>query len=100
MSVLVKARKGGSDYIYSVLMGYEDPPAGFELEDGVYYNKYMDGKKIKMSNPLSDNLVTYADGNKLLRRKWQKMLPHFLTWTAEPHLESRHKMGVKVINLS
>ena len=38
MSVLVKARKGGSDYIYSVLMGYEDPPAGFELEDGVYYN--------------------------------------------------------------
>ena len=54
MSVLVKARKGGSDYIYSVLMGYEDPPAGFELEDGVYYNKYMDGQKIKMSNPLSE----------------------------------------------
>ena len=47
MSVLVKARKGGSDYIYSVLMGYEDPPAGFELEDGVYYNKYMDGKKLR-----------------------------------------------------
>ena len=44
MSVLVKARKGGSNYIYSVLMGYEDPPVGFELEDGVYYNKYMDGK--------------------------------------------------------
>ena len=47
MSVLVKARKGGSNYIYSVLMGYEDPPAGFELEEGVYYNKYMDGKKLK-----------------------------------------------------
>ena len=62
MSVLVKARKGGSDYIYSVLMGYEDPPAGFELEDGVYYNKYMDGQKIKMSNPLSEGIVTYADG--------------------------------------
>ena len=35
MSVLVKARKGGADYIYAVLMGYEDPPVGFELEDGV-----------------------------------------------------------------
>ena len=35
-------------------MGYEDAPAGFQLDDGVYYNKYMDGKKIKMSNPLSD----------------------------------------------
>ena len=41
MSALVKARKGGADYIYAVLVGYEDPPVGFELEDGVYYNKYM-----------------------------------------------------------
>ena len=49
MSVLVKARPGGSNYIYSVLMGYEDPPAGMNLDDGVYYNKYMIGNKIKMS---------------------------------------------------
>ena len=41
MSVLVKARQGGADYIYSVLLGYEDPPAGISLDDGVYYNKYM-----------------------------------------------------------
>ena len=97
MSVLVKARKGGSDYIYSVLMGYEDPPAGFELEDGVYYNKYMDGKKIKMSNPLSDGIVTYADGTKATEAQMAKDVTTFLTWTAEPHLETRHKMGVKVI---
>ena len=44
---LVKARKGDSNYIYSVLMGYEDAPAGFQLDDGVYYNKYMDGKKTR-----------------------------------------------------
>ncbi len=97
MSVLVKARKGGSNYIYSVLMGYEDPPAGFELEDGVYYNKYMDGKKIKMSNPLSEDIVIYADGTKATEAQMAKDVTTFLTWTAEPHLETRHKMGVKVI---
>ena len=36
MSVLVKARKGGADYIYSVLMGYEEPPSDIKLDDGVY----------------------------------------------------------------
>ena len=41
MSVLVKARKGGADYVYSLLLGYEDPPSGIKLDDGVYYNKYM-----------------------------------------------------------
>ena len=97
MSVLVKARKGGSDYIYSVLMGYEDPPAGFELEDGVYYNKYMDGQKIKMSNPLSEGIVTYADGTQASQAQMAKDVTTFLTWTAEPHLETRHKMGFRVI---
>ena len=33
MSVLVKARKGGANYIYSLILGYEDPPEGFEIED-------------------------------------------------------------------
>ena len=97
MSVLVKARKGGSDYIYSVLMGYEDPPAGFELEEGVYYNKYMDGQKIKMSNPLSEGIVTYADGTQTTQAQMAKDVTTFLTWTAEPHLETRHKMGFRVI---
>ena len=49
MSVLVKARKGGADYIYSLLLGYEEAPAGYELDDGVYYNKYIPGNKIMMS---------------------------------------------------
>ena len=62
MSVLVKARAGGADYIYSVLLGYEDPPEGMKLDDGVYYNKYMYGQKIKMPQQLYDDLVTYADG--------------------------------------
>ena len=97
MSVLVKARKGGADYIYSVLMGYEDPPQNFKLDDGVYYNKYMEGNKIKMSQPLLDDLIEYSDGTKASEAQMAKDVTTFLTWAAEPHLEQRHRMGVKVI---
>ena len=97
MSVLVKSRKGGADYIYSVLMGYEDPPGDMKLDEGVYYNKYMEGKKIKMSNPLSEGIVTYADGTNATEAQMAKDVTTFLTWAAEPTLEERHKMGVRVM---
>ena len=97
MSVLVKARPGGSNYIYSVLVGYEDPPQGMVLDDGVYYNKYMTGKKIKMSSPLSDDIVEYSDGTSASVDQMAKDVTTFLTWAAEPELEERHRTGVKVI---
>ncbi|MEC7150432.1 MAG: cytochrome c1 [Pseudomonadota bacterium] len=97
MSVLVKARKGGANYIYSVLVGYEDPPLGVTLDDGVYYNKYMAGNKIKMPNNLMDGLVEYADGTESTVDQMAKDVTTFLAWAAEPELEERHKTGVKVI---
>ena len=97
MSVLVKARKGGADYVYSLLLGYDDPPVGMELDDGVYYNKYMYGNKIKMSSPLSDGLIEYSDGTESTTEQMAKDVVTFLTWSAEPHLESRHKTGFRVI---
>ncbi len=97
MSVLVKARPGGSNYIYSVLVGYDDPPAGMELDDGVYYNKYMIGNKIKMSAPLIDGIVEYSDGTESTVDQMAKDVTTFLSWAAEPELEERHRTGVKVI---
>lgn len=97
MSVLIKARSGGANYIYSLLQGYEDPPAEIILDEGVYYNKYMDGNKIKMASPLSDGVVTYSDGTEATVAQMSKDITTFLMWTAEPHLESRHKMGFKAI---
>ena len=96
MSVLAKARKGGADYIYSLLMGYEEAPAGYELDDGVYYNKYMPGNKIKMAEPISDGIVEYADGTETTKAQISKDVTTFLVWAADPHLEARHKMGFKV----
>ena len=97
MSVLVKARKGGADYIYSLLLGYEDPPADISLDDGVYYNKFMYGNKIKMPVPLSDGLVDYNDGTVATEEQMAKDVTSFLMWSAEPHLETRHKTGFRVI---
>ena len=97
MSVLVKARPGGADYMYSVLMGYEEPPAGMKLDDGVYYNKYMIGQKIKMASPLSDGIVEYSDGTEATMDQMAKDVTTFLAWAAEPELEVRHKLGIKVI---
>jgi len=97
MSVLVKSRKGGADYIYSVLMGYDDPPANFKLDDGVYYNKYMEGNKIKMAKPLIEGIISYSDGTNPTEDQMAKDVTTFLTWAAEPHLEARHKLGFKVI---
>ena len=97
MSVLVKARKGGANYIYSLILGYEDPPEGFEIEDGVYYNKYMPGHKIKMPKVLYKGLVDYADGAEATEQQMAKDVVTFLAWVSEPHLEARHKMGFKVI---
>ena len=97
MSVLAKARKGGADYIYSLLLGYDDPPADIKLDDGVYYNKYMYGNKIKMSAPLSDGIIEYSDGTEATKEQMAKDITTFLMWSAEPHLETRHKTGFRVI---
>ena len=57
----------------------------------------MDGNKIKMSKPLMDDIITYADGTKATEIQMAKDVTTFLTWAAEPHLEARHKMGIKVM---
>ncbi len=97
MSVLVKARGGGVDYIYSLLQGYEEAPSGMILDDGVHYNKFMYGNKIKMSAPLSDGIIEYSDGTKPTVEQMSKDVTTFLMWAAEPSLEARHQMGFKAI---
>ena len=52
LSLMAKARMGGEDYLYSLLTGYEDPPADFEVPEGGYYNAYFPGHVIAMPPPL------------------------------------------------
>lgn len=97
-SVLVKAREGGPDYVYSICIGYgEKPPAGFTVLSGKYYNPYFDGWNISMPPPLADNAVTYSDGTKATLNQECRDIVTFLSWAAEPKMEERKHLGFEVI---
>ncbi len=98
LSLMVKARKGGADYLYGLLIGYADEaPEGVTLMEGMNYNKYFPGQQIAMAAPLADDGVEYADGTKATLDQQARDVTTFLAWAAEPELEDRKRMGVKVI---
>jgi ubiquinol-cytochrome c reductase cytochrome c1 subunit len=97
LSMIVKAREGGPDYVYGILIGYKDPPAGFNLLQGMQYDEYFPGHQIAMPPPLSDGAVTFADGTSATVPQMAHDVVTFLTWAAEPNLEPRHRTGFKVM---
>ena len=96
-SVIIKAREGGSDYVDALLQGYVDPPAGVKVGAGLYYNKWYPGHQIAMPQPIRDGSVTYADGTKATLAQESHDVVTFLTYIANPELEQRKRMGVKVV---
>lgn len=98
LSLMAKARLHGPDYIKALLLGYENPPAGFEVPEGGTYNKYFPGHVIAMPQPIaSEGQVTYDDGTKATIEQMARDVSAFLMWAAEPKLEARYAMGFKVI---
>jgi ubiquinol-cytochrome c reductase cytochrome c1 subunit len=97
LSLIVKARVGGPDYLYGLLTGYDNPPSGVTLMSGMNYNKYFPGHQIAMAPPLNADAVTYADNTKATVQQMARDVTTFLNWAAEPELEARKTMGVKVI---
>ncbi|WP_458094081.1 cytochrome c1 [Roseomonas sp. WA12] len=98
LSVIVKAREGGADYLHALLTGYEDPPPGVTIANGMHYNKYFPGHQIAMAPPLNtDGQVTYADGTQATVDRMATDVATFMAWAAEPELEQRRAMGVRMI---
>ena len=102
LSLIVKAREGGAPYIYSLLTGYQNPPAHLPRENrpgqGLYYNPYFPNLNIAMPPPLTaDGQVTYADGTPATRDQMARDVSAFLTWAAEPNLQSRRMAGWAVL---
>jgi ubiquinol-cytochrome c reductase cytochrome c1 subunit len=97
LSLIVKARKGGADYVHDLLTGYGEAPAGTTMQSGMSYDKYFPGHQIAMPQPISDASVTYADGTQATIDQEALDVANFLAWTSEPELVERHRMGVKSV---
>jgi len=99
LSLLVLGREGNENYIFSVLTGYRDPPAGIEVKEGLYYNPYFPGGKIAMPQALSNGQLEFEDGTEASISQMAKDVTTFLAWAAEPEHDVRNKMGLKVLFL-
>ena len=97
LSCIVKARLHHEDYIFSLLTGYTEPPAGIQLREGLHYNPYMPGGAISMARVLYDGVVEYEDGTPATASQMAKDVTTFLAWASEPEHDERKRMGMKAI---
>jgi len=97
LGVITFARDGYENYLFALLTGYCDPPAGFVLEDGLHFNPYFHGGAIAMPPPLYNEVIMYKDGTPATRSQLAKDVSCFLRWAAEPWHDERKKLGLKWI---
>nr|AAK91357.1 AT5g40810/MHK7_4 [Arabidopsis thaliana]AAM51571.1 AT5g40810/MHK7_4 [Arabidopsis thaliana] len=99
LSLVTKARHNGQNYVFALLTGYRDPPAGISIREGLHYNPYFPGGAIAMPKMLNDEAVEYEDGTPATEAQMGKDVVSFLSWAAEPEMEERKLMGFKWIFL-
>lgn len=97
LSLIINARPDGANYVYGILTGFAEPPAGFKMQDGMNYNRYFPGHQIAMPPPLQDGKVTYIDGTPTTVDQMARDVVTFLYWTSNPEVLERKAMGVRVI---
>merc|ERR1712001_371055 len=99
LSYIVLARHGNEDYVYHLLNGYCDAPAGIELREGQNFNPYFPGGAIGMAAPLYNEIIEYDDGTPATLSQLSKDVCTFLTWTASPEHDMRKKMAIKGLSM-
>lgn len=97
LSFITLARHGNENYVYHLLNGYCDPPAGIELREGQNFNPYFPGGAIGMAAPLYNEIIEYEDGTPATQSQLAKDVCTFLTWAASPEHDLRKKMAIKAI---
>jgi ubiquinol-cytochrome c reductase cytochrome c1 subunit len=97
LSLIAKARANGPDYLYSLMIGYEDAPETTEVPDGMYYNNAYPGHLIAMPQPIYGDDVEYSDGAPTTTAGISSDVTNFLMWAAEPKMEVRKRIGVAAV---
>ncbi|XP_059614424.1 cytochrome c1, heme protein, mitochondrial [Phlebotomus argentipes] len=99
LSYITLARKGGEDYIFALLTGYVDAPAGIVLREGQHYNPYFPGGAISMAQALYNEVLEYEDGTPASASQLAKDVSTFLKWCSEPHWDERKQMFIKAVGM-
>lgn len=97
LSLIIKARPDGANYVHALLTGYTDAPKDVVVPEGAHYNPYFPGGIIKMAPPVADEQVTYQDDTKPTQDQIVRDVVNFLQWAAEPEMEARKRLGIKVL---
>jgi ubiquinol-cytochrome c reductase cytochrome c1 subunit len=100
LSLIIKARHDGANYVYSLLTGYSNPPSDFELGENMYYNPYFaaGGDQLAMTPPLhTEGQVEFDDGTKATVDQMSNDVVNFLQWVAEPEMQESKSLGIKVL---
>lgn len=98
LSLIVKARPDGANYLYSLLVGYgQAVPEHHQVPEGMHYNPYFPGGNIAMPAPISEGQVSFEDGTQASIDQMSRDVVNFLQWAAEPEMEARKQMGIKVL---
>lgn len=98
LSLIVKARKGGANYVKALLTGYMNPPVGITLRETEHYNRYFPDHKIAMAPPfVADDQVTYTDGTNATISQMAEDVTAFLAFVAEPEMEDRKRAGFETL---
>ncbi len=97
LSLAVNSFAAGPDYIHALLTGYQDPPAGVKLADGMSYNVAFPGHQLAMPQPLADGQIAYTDGTPSTVAQNAHDVVTFLAWAANPETAEREALGGRVI---
>ncbi|KAL1451798.1 hypothetical protein WDU94_006142 [Cyamophila willieti] len=100
LSYITAARHGAEDYVFHLLTGYMDPPAGVQIREGLYFNPYFLGGAIGMAQALYNEIIEYEDGTPATQAQLAKDVSTFLRWCAEPEHDTRKRFAIKALGLT
>ncbi|KAH0549252.1 cytochrome c1, heme protein, mitochondrial [Cotesia glomerata] len=97
LSYIVNGRHNGENYVFSLLTGFCDPPAGISLREGQYFNPYFPGGAIGMAPPIYDEVIEFEDGTPATTSQIAKDITTFLMWTSNPEHDERKYLFIKTL---
>ncbi|XP_066584094.1 cytochrome c1, heme protein, mitochondrial [Prorops nasuta] len=99
LSLIVNARHNGENYIFSLLTGYFDPPAGVTLREGQNFNPYFPGGAIGMAQVIYDEVLEFEDGTPPTASQIAKDISTFLMWTSNRDHDQRKLLLIKAFTI-